>query len=113
MSRRRKALYLFLGLAVVLGLLAASTIAKVRRGEDLLWIAELWAPAAVLSIGIVTGIEFLIGHPKPKVEAPAPEPVPTAPHAPQALKAPQAVLAPKKAPAKPKAKPATKKSPKK
>jgi hypothetical protein len=60
MSRRRKAIYLFLGLALVLALLAAKMIAQVRRGEDLFWLAELWAPAAVLSIGLVTGIEFLM-----------------------------------------------------
>jgi len=60
MSRRRKALYLFLGLGLVLVLLALKMAAQVRRGEELFWLAELWAPAAVLSIGLVTGIEFLI-----------------------------------------------------
>ncbi len=64
MSRRRKALYLFLGLTVVVGLLAAKMVAQVRRGEDLFWLAELWAPAAALSIGLVTGIEFLMDPPK-------------------------------------------------
>ena len=66
MSRRRKALYLFLGLGLVLALLAAKMVAQVQRGEDLFWLAELWAPAAVLSIGLVTGIEFLI---EPRSEA--------------------------------------------
>ncbi len=61
MSRRRKALYLFLGLGVVMALWAAKMIAEVRRGEEIFWLAELWAPAAVLSIGMVTGIEFLLG----------------------------------------------------
>ena len=60
MSRQRKALYLFLGLAVVVGLLAAKMVAQVHRGEELFWLAELWAPAAALSIGLVTGIEFLM-----------------------------------------------------
>ena len=71
MSRRRKALFFFLGLSLVLGLIAASIVAKVRRGEDLLWIAELWMPAAVLSIGVVVGIEYLIGPTKPAPVAPA------------------------------------------
>jgi hypothetical protein len=66
MSRRRKALYLFLGLAVVLALLGAKMIAQVRRGEELFWLAELWAPAACLSIGLVTGIEFLMPPANPK-----------------------------------------------
>jgi hypothetical protein len=68
MTRNRKALYLFLGLAVVLALLAAKMVMQVRRGEELFWVAELWAPAAVLSIGVVTGLEFLMApsrHPAP------------------------------------------------
>jgi hypothetical protein len=71
LSRRRKALYLFLGIALVLALLAAHMVAELRRGEDIFWLAELWAPAAVLSIGLVTGIEFLMpakahsGHGEP------------------------------------------------
>jgi hypothetical protein len=76
MSRRRKALYLFLGLAVVLGLLAAHMVAELRRGEDIFWLAELWLPAAVLSVGLVTGIEFLMpaaghGHAHAAAAAPA------------------------------------------
>jgi len=66
MTRPRKALYLFLGLAVVLALLAAKMIMQVRRGEELFWVAELWAPAAVLSIGVVTGLEFLMTPPAAK-----------------------------------------------
>ena len=60
MSRRRKALFLFLGLGLVLGLMAANLIAEARRGEDIFWLAELFVPAAVLSIGLVTGLEFLM-----------------------------------------------------
>lgn len=89
MSRRRKALFFFFGLSLVLGLIAASIAAKVRRGEDLLWIAELWLPAAVFSIGMVVGVEYLIGPVKAR-ETPA------APLAP----APAAAKSRTKAPAK-------------
>ncbi len=109
MSRRRKALYLFLGLAVILGLLAAKMIVQVRRGEDIFWLGELWAPAAVLSIGVVTGIEFLMAPARPS-HAPA-EPVPVE-AAPAAAEPPKLVRA-RKAPAKTASKPKTKKSPKK
>jgi hypothetical protein len=78
MSRRRKAFYLFLGLAVVLALLAAKMIVQVRRGEELFWLAELWAPAAVFSLGLVTGIEFLMppAPSMPKEKSPKKQPLP-------------------------------------
>lgn len=113
MSRRRKAVFFFLGLAAVLALMAASIVAKVRRGEDLLWISELWMPAAVFSIGLVVGIEYLM--------APGPKgPVAAAPTVPSTVAAAVPVPAKpakptraRKAPAKAKAKPAAKKTPKK
>jgi hypothetical protein len=80
MTRRRKAVTLFLGLAALLLLFAVKMVVEVRRGEDIFWLAELWAPAAALSIGLVTGIEFLMvpnqplasagpAHPKPVKKA--------------------------------------------
>jgi hypothetical protein len=100
MSRRRKALFFFLGLAAVLALVAASIVAKVRRGEDLLWISELWMPAAIFSIGLVVGIEYVIGPGKPTAAPASPAPVPVA----------VVVAAPAKA--APRRKPVTKAKPK-
>jgi hypothetical protein len=99
MSRRRKALYLFLGLSLVLGLLAAHMVAEVRRGEEIFWLAELWLPAAILSVGLVTGIEFLM--PPTHREALAPHPAPSLPTPP--VKAPRSPRASKaaKTPASP------------
>lgn len=107
MSRRRKAVLLFLGLALFVGLTIASMVAKVRRGEDLLWISELWLPAAVLSIGVVTGIEFLMPPPKTTVPTPA-APLPSTPVA-----AAPPVPRVRRSPAKPKPKAPVKKTPKK
>jgi len=60
MSRRIRGLLVAL---VLLGV-AAFTVIKIQgmlqRGEPVFWLAELWAPAAVLSIGLVTCIEFLL-----------------------------------------------------
>jgi hypothetical protein len=60
MSRQRKAL----AVAVVLGLVGVLFGLRIQgllqRGEDVFWLAELWAPAAFLSIGLVTGLEILL-----------------------------------------------------
>jgi hypothetical protein len=88
MTRRRKALTLFLGLAALLLLFAVKMVVEVRRGEDIFWLAELWAPAAVLSIGLVTGIEFLM-VPSHQAASPAqaqPKPVKKARRAKKAAK---------------------------
>jgi hypothetical protein len=59
---------------VALGLVAIVVISALKikgmldRGEPVFWLAELWAPTAFVSIGLVTCIEFLL---PPASHAPA------------------------------------------
>ncbi|HXC64101.1 MAG TPA: hypothetical protein VNZ67_07065 [bacterium] len=51
---------------LVLGLLAVASIsvwhllALQRSGQPVFWLAELWAPVGVLSIGLVSCLEYLL-----------------------------------------------------
>jgi hypothetical protein len=69
MDRKKKALIIAVALAVVAGLFGYKFYAELARGEHIFWLAELWPPAAVLSIGVVTCLEFLVG---PSAATPAP-----------------------------------------
>jgi hypothetical protein len=72
MSRQRKAL----AVAVVLGLVGVLFGLRIHglleRGEAVFWLAELWAPAAFLSIGLVTGLELLLTKAPPAATKKAP-----------------------------------------
>jgi hypothetical protein len=70
MDRKTKALLVAACLAVVAALFAYKFQAELARGEHIFWLAELWPPAAVLSIGLVTCLEFLVA---PASGAPAPK----------------------------------------
>lgn len=60
-----------LGLATLLGVLAVAAIfgwhlwGLWHSGRPVFWLAELWAPVGVLSIGLVSGLDFLLPHPPP------------------------------------------------
>ena len=60
MSRNLKALWVGLGLVVVAAVFGFKIHAELVRGEQIVWLAVLWPPAAVLSIGLVTCLEFLV-----------------------------------------------------
>lgn len=60
MSRKQKALLLGLALLVVAGITARRLGGMLERGEPVFWLAELWAPTAFLSLGLVTCLEFLL-----------------------------------------------------
>ena len=65
-----------LGLATLLGVLAVAAIfgwhlwGLWHSGQPVFWLAELWAPVGVLSIGLVSGLDFLLPHPAPPPAAP-------------------------------------------
>jgi hypothetical protein len=60
MTRQRKLIILVACLALLVGLFALKITLQLRRGEEVFWLAELWAPSAVLSVGLVTCIEFMM-----------------------------------------------------
>jgi hypothetical protein len=60
MSRRTKGLLALLGLAATAAAFGYHIQGQLARGEHIFWLAELWPPAAVLSIGLVTCLEFLV-----------------------------------------------------
>jgi hypothetical protein len=70
MSRRTRGI----GVAVILVVIAFFTYLRIhgmlQRGEPVVWLAELWAPAAVLSIGLVSCLEFLLPQAPAAVAAP-------------------------------------------
>lgn len=65
MSRRMRGLLVGLVLLVVVALTAFKIQGMLRRGEPVFWLAELWAPAAFLSIGVVTCIEYFLPPSRP------------------------------------------------
>lgn len=73
MNRRARGLLM----AAILVAIAAFTYLRIhgmlQRGEPVFWLAELWAPSAVLIIGLVTCIEFFLP------QAPAAQPAPAKP----------------------------------
>jgi len=60
MSRAAKGGLVALALALVAALTAWKIHGMLQRGENVFWLAELWAPAAFISIGLVTCIEFFL-----------------------------------------------------
>ena len=60
MTRRTKGLLAALGLAATAAAFAYKIHGQWERGDHIFWLAELWPPAAVLSIGLVTCLEFLM-----------------------------------------------------
>jgi hypothetical protein len=72
MSRTLKALLVAAGLVLVAAVFGTKIYLELKRGEQVFWLAELWPPAAVLSIGLVTCIEFLLPPKAPAVALTAP-----------------------------------------
>lgn len=72
MTRKQKAA----ATAAALLLVAVVTAVKIRgsllRGEPIFWLEALWAPAAFLSIGLVTCLEFLLADAPPAKPASLP-----------------------------------------
>ena len=72
LSRRDRALLIGLGLLALVALSALHIHAKLARGESVFWLAELWAPTAFFSAGLVTGIEALLPSRAPEAATKAP-----------------------------------------
>lgn len=62
-------------LAVVLLIAAVATALKVhsllQSGEPVLWLAELWAPTAFLSYGLLTCLEFFLLPERVAIQSPS------------------------------------------
>ena len=85
MNRKQRGVLLVLGLLAVAAISAWHILSLLHSGQPVFWLAELWAPVGVLSIGVVSCLEYLM-------------PPPAAPHG----RAPSAPPAPaKRRPAKP------------
>lgn len=69
MTRQAKAAATAAGLVAIAALTALKVHNMLQRGEPVFWLAELWAPAAFLSIGLVTCLEFLMGPDSPPPKA--------------------------------------------
>jgi hypothetical protein len=61
MTRKQKALLTAVALVGITVISALKIKGMLDRGEPVFWLSELWAPAAFLSIGLVTCLEFLVG----------------------------------------------------
>lgn len=73
LSRPKKALLVALGLLAIVVISALKIKGMLDRGEPVFWLAELWAPTAFVSIGLVTCIEFLLPPAAPAAVAKAPK----------------------------------------
>jgi hypothetical protein len=60
MSRKQRGMLLILGLLAVASISAWHLVALQRSGQPVFWLAELWAPVGVLSIGLVSCLEYLL-----------------------------------------------------
>lgn len=74
LSRPRKAALIAVAMLLVVGISGFKIKGLLDRGEPVFWLAELWVPAAFLSIGLVTCVEFLLPQDGPAQGAkPAPK----------------------------------------
>jgi hypothetical protein len=60
MNRKQRGLLLVLGLLAVAAIFAWHLHGLLQSGQPVFWLAELWAPVGVLSIGVVSCLEYLI-----------------------------------------------------
>lgn len=60
MSRKMRGGLVALVLAAVAVVTGLRIQGMLERGEPVFWLEQLWAPAAVLSIGLVTCIEYFL-----------------------------------------------------
>jgi hypothetical protein len=70
-SQKAKGLSLMALMALVALLWGLKIKRELDQGLQIFWLAELWAPTAVFSIGFLTALEILF---KPVQAAPAPPP---------------------------------------
>ena len=63
MSRKQRGTLLVLGLLAVASISVWHLVALQRSGQPVFWLAELWAPVGVLSIGLVSCLEYLLPGP--------------------------------------------------
>jgi hypothetical protein len=63
MTRKRRGLLLVLGLLAVAAISAWHIQSLLQSGQPVFWLAELWAPVGVLSIGVVSCLEYLLPGP--------------------------------------------------
>jgi hypothetical protein len=72
LSRPKKAALVGLGVLLVTAISGFKIKGMLDRGEPVFWLAELWVPAAFLSIGLVTCVEFLLPASAPAAASKAP-----------------------------------------
>lgn len=60
LSRRQKGVLLAIALLIVAAVTALKVHNMLQSGEPVVWLAELWAPAAFMSIGLVTCLEYFM-----------------------------------------------------
>jgi hypothetical protein len=63
MTRKQRGLLLVLGLLAVAAISAWHIQSLMQSGQPVFWLAELWAPVGVLSIGVVSCLEYLLPGP--------------------------------------------------
>jgi hypothetical protein len=65
MDRRRLGILMLVGVLAVAGIVAWHVRSLIQSGQPVFWLAELWAPTGLLSIGLVSGLDLLMPHAKP------------------------------------------------
>jgi len=60
MTRKQRGWLLALGLLAVAAIFSWRLVVLARSGQPVFWLAELWAPVGVLSIGLVSCLEYLM-----------------------------------------------------
>ena len=70
MNRKQRGLLLVLGLVAVAAISAWHMHGLLQSGQPVFWLAELWAPVGVLSIGVVSCLEYLLPSPPAPVKRP-------------------------------------------
>jgi hypothetical protein len=63
MNRKQRGLLFVLGLLAIAAIFAWHIHGLLQSGQPVFWLAELWAPVGVLSIGVVSCLEYLLPGP--------------------------------------------------
>ena len=72
MKRRRLGILVLVGVLAMAGIVGWHIWTLLQSGQAVFWLQELWAPTGLLSIGLVSGLDFLMPPPPPPALAPKP-----------------------------------------
>jgi hypothetical protein len=70
MKRRQMGFLVLGGVLVMAGIVGWHIHGLLLSGQPVFWLQELWAPSGLLSVGLVSGLDFLMPPPPGPSQAP-------------------------------------------